>query len=137
LTSFYSQFNFGVDPPPAAEDPALKTPCLAVCPTAASRGSIRDVPTEPQCPQVIEELHKSLYLLFLLASVLEKQKCFTAKFAKSSCADSRFYSCAAGDCKHMKKQDTEGMRDQNLRYLHHCTFGKSTSWSKMLSLATC
>lgn len=49
---FSCQFNFGVDPPPAAEDPALKTPCLAVCPTAASRGSIRDVPTEPQCPQV-------------------------------------------------------------------------------------
>ncbi|KAG0584654.1 hypothetical protein KC19_3G225700 [Ceratodon purpureus] len=49
---FSCQFNFGVDPPPAAEDPALKTPCLAVCPTAASRGSIRGVPTEPQCPQV-------------------------------------------------------------------------------------
>lgn len=48
------QFNFGVDPPPAAEDPALKTPCLAVCPTAASRNSIRNViPAQSQCPQVI------------------------------------------------------------------------------------
>lgn len=50
--NFSCQFNFGVDPPPAAEDPALKTPCLAVCPTAASRGSIRGVPIESQCPQV-------------------------------------------------------------------------------------
>jgi len=51
--NFSCQFNFGVNLPPAAEDPALKTPCLAVCPTAASRSSIRNVvPTESQCPQV-------------------------------------------------------------------------------------
>lgn len=48
------QFNFGVDPLPADQDPALKTPCLAICPTAASRNSIRNVvSTDSQCPQVL------------------------------------------------------------------------------------
>lgn len=52
LTNASVQFKFGVKPLPAEEDPALKTPCLAVCPTAASRASIRSVPNDSQCPQV-------------------------------------------------------------------------------------
>jgi len=53
---FSCQFKFGVEPLPAVEDAALKTPCLAVCPTAASRASIRGVPNESQCPQVTASL---------------------------------------------------------------------------------
>jgi hypothetical protein len=64
FTSIYLQFKFGVEPLPAVEDAALKTPCLAVCPTAASRASIRGVPNESQCPQVLK-FHK-MFDLFIL-----------------------------------------------------------------------
>lgn len=81
FTSIYLQFKFGVKPLPAAEDAALQTPCLAVCPTAASRASIRGVPNESQCPQVLK-FHKHLtssfyrYLNFLAWTCPSYMECF-------------------------------------------------------------
>ncbi|CAM6038223.1 unnamed protein product [Sphagnum compactum] len=49
---FSCQFKFGVEALPAALDPALQTGCLSMCPTAASRSSLKQTINETQCPQV-------------------------------------------------------------------------------------
>ncbi len=46
------QFKFGIKALPAALDPALQTGCLSMCPTAASRSSLKQTINETQCPQV-------------------------------------------------------------------------------------
>ncbi|BBN01411.1 beta-carotene isomerase [Marchantia polymorpha subsp. ruderalis] len=52
FNDYSCQFKYGVAAPPRDEDPGLLTPCLSICPTAATRSSLRGyVPTE-QCPQV-------------------------------------------------------------------------------------
>ncbi|XP_058083246.1 beta-carotene isomerase D27, chloroplastic isoform X2 [Magnolia sinica] len=47
-----TQFNFGVHPPPLAEDKALSEPCLEICPNATRRRELGRNDEVMQCPKV-------------------------------------------------------------------------------------
>lgn len=94
------QFNFGVLPLPGDQDPALKTPCLAICPTAASRNSIRNVvSTDSQCPQVLF-LQQTYRLKSLTKSMFVLRKHLI-----------NFYSVAPGRSKYVKRNSVGDDKD--------------------------